>query len=524
MFELLRGVITRPAETFRELPDRATPAQAAALVASAFLLGLVPTALEGHGAAVFAAFAAIRLASYALVWLAVGLGAGFVAARFLKGAAGPRQSLVAAGFAATPLVILFILEDLMFLWNNRPGAVFFLFFVAWSILLLYIGAREVHDIPSGSVVLSIAPPLLAALGVLTMRFCADSYVACFSPLMTEPPPAAATWDETPPGARQAVSNPGFDEPPAADMPRPPEPLVPLAKDWMAAGFTTLKFICAPQHTREATDSGHAARLAISGAPQSYALSLIEQDIPKLSENAFVYVSLRAKGRGVRSARAALSFLSGDAARASHHSTLPIAIASGDSEWTEYRVKGQAPAKTSFARMQVFLQAGGELWVDDVKVYVSDPEEATPAAQAPAQAAEDKTLATAPTRAVAKLAGSGAFKDAPAVFVAAVRDRTAARLDTPALRKSLSDALTQAGAAMVPPDREAAAGLNDLDLTPGAPLTPAARHAAAKAGARYLIASEIASPTPDRWTFTLTLADPSSPNPPATVSVEVGAKP
>ncbi|HRU07308.1 MAG TPA: Yip1 family protein [Candidatus Brocadiia bacterium] len=518
MFDLIRGVITRPADTFRELLDRATPRHAAALLAAAWVLGLFSTLLENHGAGLFAAFASIRLVSYAGVWLVVGLGAGFIATRFMQGAGAPAQTLTAAGFAATPLAILFIIEDVMFLMGQRPGAVFFLFFVAWSILLLYIGVREVHDISSGSVVIAIAPPLLLAFGVLTARFCADSYVACFSPFMSERPSAVASWQELPPDARQVVRDPGFDEPPAADMPTPPEPLVPLAKDWMSAGFTMFRFICRPEHTREASDGGYAARLAIAGLPQSYALSLVEQDIPKLGENAFVYVSVRAKGRGVVAARAALSFLSGDPARAACHATLPIAIASGDSAWTEYRVKGQAPAKTAFARIQVFLQASGELWVDDVKVYVSAPEEKTPAASAKAE--EDKTLATAPDRAVAKLAASGAFKDSPVVFVAAVRDRTAARLDTPALRKSLSDALARAGATMVPPDREAAAGLNDLDLSPGAPLAPAARHAAAKAGASRLVTSEIAAPSAERWTFNVHMADAVSAGALTTVSVDV----
>ena len=511
MLQLLRDVITQPSVAFRELPERAGPRLAAAII-------LVLGVLTGLAALRVPAPVGVKLAlilttigGYFLVWAAAAAVSGFVARKFVKGAGSMGASFTLMGFAAVPLVIQVALGTVLETFQLGTGVLQMLplLCLGWTILLVYIGSREIHDLGGGGAALCAAVAVFMVVIVNIPLGRVTNYLFCF---VQVPAPETVEWTELPKGLKQIVVNPGFEEAPKAapeggEGAKPEEPSGPgQAKEflpgWRMAAESPMAFLCTPSYTldTQVRRTGRVAvRLALTGVPQADMASSIYQSPAGLTPGEVAYLSVTMKSESAVFGMARVYFAAGEGARvrgikADH----PLAvIVQGTTPWKTYRVKTKVPAETSQAILELSLRGRGVLWVDRVDLYVpsktvvpkAEAAKGTPAAETGAAAAA--TPEAAAEFAVQRLAAGGGpefFGGRPVIFVAQVRDATSDRLNTPAVRLALERALTR-GERCRSASREAErkAKLDEVDVLAGVFARPSLSESLARfrqAGVRY----------------------------------------
>jgi len=186
--ETVYGVLFDPAATFRRMREEpplgltigvVTLVNAATALMSVLTVGALPGGPSEFEVTLSRLAPVIALAGF-LLWYLKWLGYGAVlhlTAQLLGGEGGPRTTLVAYGLTGLPSLFLLPLQGLMAV--LRPGgtaeslltAVFGLAVFIWSVVLLVLALREMHNLTTGRAVAVVAAPaavLLLSLGLMIM--------------------------------------------------------------------------------------------------------------------------------------------------------------------------------------------------------------------------------------------------------------------------------------------------------------------------------------------------------------------
>ena len=366
-----------------------------------------------------------------------------------------------------------------------------------------------------------------------------NYVRCF---VSYALPESVSWDEMPPGLNQIVKNPDFEDTPKAPAKDSAAPADDAANEfvphWRMGGGSAFSFLCRAGHALDPKvhRSGNvSARLSLTGLPQFDAASAIYQELRDPPGGEVAYLSVPMKSEDAVLAAASVYFASGEGAKTRQlASEKPFMVTlKGTTEWTEYRIKGSIPEGATRAIVEVVIRGSGVLWVDDVKLFVPAKEAAAAPSDKPAAAesgpALPATAGAAAELAVRKLVArtpTDFFKGRPVIFVAQVRDRTAERINTTAVRRELVKALTSPGRGRaVDTARERSAGLDTIDVLAGIFTAPRdAQSRLTQAGVRYAFFSDISpGKSPLRPVFQLWAMDVAAGSMPFMVRAEIHRK-
>lgn len=523
MLQLLRDVVTQPSVAFRELPDRAKPRQAAGVI---LVLGVL-TGLQAlrvpAGWGVKLGLFVTTIGGYFLVWAAASAVSGFVARKLAKGAGSMAATFTLMGFAAIPLAIQAALGVLLEPFASKVGGILQMLpmvCLGWTILLIYIGSREIHDLGGGGAALCAAAAVLTAVIVNIPLGRVTNYLLCYIRI---PTPETVEWQELRKGMKQIVVNPDFETAPKApaapaDEQKPDEAAGPgrgkeFVPGWRMGSESPMAFLCTPSYsldTQVRRTGRVAARLGLTGVPQADMASSLFQEFSGLPAGEVAYLSVTLKTEDAVFAMAKVYLATGEGARMQGIQLKhPLAVVvRGTTPWTTYHVKAEVPAETTRAILELSVRGRGALWVDRVDLYVpaKAPEPKPDATKAKptkeAEAAAPATPEAGAERAVRQFAaerGPDFFAGRPVVFIAQVRDRTADRLDAPAVRVSLRRALAR-GDRCRPVSRgvEREVKLDEVDVLSGAFARPGLSETVArfrKAGVRYAFFADL-EPTSD----------------------------
>lgn len=403
MVSVLKGVVTEPSATFRDIDQTATPAGAAGVVVAAGLLSrglLLARESNVEPLGVFLLMA-LGLASSLLIWFLLSLLCHQVAIHFFRGQATFRITLTAVGFAYVTHLIAAPVQALLSLTPLARLPLPVVFF-AWFVVLLVIGLREAQDMANGRALLSL---LLGGILPVFLWFQISFFVipGYVGPHLRPVPwgdPMAPSWETAPEGLVNLIANPGFEERDAkADAPETPAHWQRSKVD-MPLGDTILH--------RDGTvaKSGKAsAAVTRTGVPIGFPNGWL-QKVEGVKPGEWVYVELWMKTEQVTAAAAMVGFrdkegLAAPTLKAESESrtggkrarpksgkpfpTFNTLALTGTHNWQPQRVKMKVPEDAAQLIVGVHLWGAGRLWVDDVRVLhepVKEPP-AEPAAR-PAQ--------------------------------------------------------------------------------------------------------------------------------------------
>lgn len=192
--EIIYGILFDPVKTSRRLAENPPLLLTLIIVtlvnAAGALMNLLTVRTIGPGwmdpalAQMMASMAPFLIISGFFLWYAKWLGYGAIlhlTAQLLDGKGGPRGTLVAYGLAGLPALLMLPVEGLVAITNAGESlaslilGLFGLVAFVWSVVLLVIGLREVHQFSTGRAVVAV----LAPVGVIILLAIVLSIVISF---------------------------------------------------------------------------------------------------------------------------------------------------------------------------------------------------------------------------------------------------------------------------------------------------------------------------------------------------------